>query len=145
VEADALTAMLAEDRREWSALCGALDAHPEGPLYDPESPDWTARDVYTHLAAMMEGSTLLIQECLAGKPHRRIYDGTDEDDTNARIQQRFAHMTLEDARAWAQQSFETLRATIESIPLDRWDSRIEFYARGDGSEHYRAHRNWIRG
>jgi hypothetical protein len=50
MDATAIAAMLAEDRREWAALCAALDAHPEGPLHDPESPTWTARDVYAHLA-----------------------------------------------------------------------------------------------
>jgi hypothetical protein len=145
VDADAIQAMLAEDRREWTALCEALDAHPEGALHDPESPEWMARDVYTHIAAMMEGSIALIEDYLAGKPHRKVYEGSDEDDTNARIQTRYARMSLEDARKWAQRTFESLLATIEAIPLDRWDTRFEFYARADGAEHCRSHRQWIVG
>ena len=57
MDAKALAHMLSERRREWALLCEALDAHPEGALHDPASPEWTARDVFTHLAAMMEGST----------------------------------------------------------------------------------------
>jgi hypothetical protein len=103
-----IEAMITEDRREWALLCDALDSHPEGPLHDPESPEWTARDVYTHLAAMMEGSTQLIAEYLAGEPHRRIYEGDDEDDVNARIQQEHAKMSLDEARAWAQSAFDKM-------------------------------------
>jgi hypothetical protein len=135
--------MVAEDRREWEALCNTLDAHPEGALHDPESPSWTARDVFTHLAAMMEGSTLLIEEYLASKPHRRIYDGDDEDDTNARLQKQHSTMSFSDARDWAQRAFDALIATIESIPIERWDSRFEFYARADGAEHIRSRRTWV--
>jgi hypothetical protein len=135
--------MLREDRHEWAELVRMLDAHPAGPLHDPESPEWTARDVYTHLAAMMEGSTRLIEEYLAGQPHRRIYEGDDEDDVNRRIQEQHSAMSLEDARAWAERALDALHNAIESIPPDRWDKRLEFYARADGSEHIRGHRNYI--
>jgi hypothetical protein len=143
MNATAVAAMLDEDRREWAALCAMLDAHPEGALHDPESPAWTARDVYTHIAAMMEGSARLIEEYLAGQPHRRIYEGADEDDTNARIQQEHSDMSFQEARAWAQRAFEALITSIEGIPLDRWDKRFEFYARADGAEHFRGHMSYI--
>jgi hypothetical protein len=145
MDAAAVRAMVDEDRQEWQTLCVVLDAHPDGPLHDPESPEWTARDVYTHLAAMMEGSTALMEEYLAGKPHRKVYEGTDEDDTNARIRHKHADMTFDQARAWAQRAFENMIAQIQAIPTDRWDTRFEFYARADGADHYRGHRGYIAG
>lgn len=143
MNADDIAAMIAEDREEWDKLTAMLDAHPEGALHDPESPDWTARDVYTHIAAMMEGSTSLIEDRLAGRPHRKVYEGSDEDDTNARIQAKYSHLSFDEARAWAHRAFGGLIAAIESVPEDRWDEWFEFYARADGADHYRGHMSYI--
>jgi len=141
-------AMLREDRAEWEALCAALDAHPDGPLHDPEAPEWTARDVYTHLARMMESTTALTEAIVAGQPSTDFepfdeFDGTDEDVVNERIQRKYSHMSLDEARAWAQRAFERRVRAIESVPPDRWDAQLDEIARGDGGEHYRGHRSYI--
>ncbi len=44
MDAEAVAAMLREDRAQWEALTAVLDAHPEGSLHDASSP-WTSRDV----------------------------------------------------------------------------------------------------
>src|SRR3990170_1772385 len=111
-------AMLREDRAEWEALCAALDAHPDGPLHDPESPEWTARDVYTHLARMMEITTNLLEAKLAGHSIPSFEGGDDEAENkvNAEIQRQYSHMTLAEAREWAQREFERRIQAIESVP-----------------------------
>jgi hypothetical protein len=147
MEAHDVEEMIAEDRREWALLCEALDSRPDGPLHDPESPEWTARDVYTHIAAMMEGSTRQMQDALSGREVSDVWaaGGLSEDDVNARIQQRYETMDLASSRAWAQQAFETLIETIRSVPNGRWDAQLEFFARADGADHFRGHRSYLRG
>lgn len=59
--------MLARDRAEWAPLVAALDARPEEVLHDPESPAWTAKEVYAHLARWMEHSTADFEAYIEGK------------------------------------------------------------------------------
>ncbi len=143
MDADAVTAMIAEDREEWRKLVAMLDARPEGALHDPESPEWTARDVYTHLARLMEGSVRIMDDHLAGRAVSDPYQGADENEVNARLQQQYESMSLDEARKWAERSFDALIAKIESVPLDSWDDDLERYARADGAAHYRGHMSYI--
>ena len=141
---EAVAAMLREDRAEWEALVAALQEHLEGPLHDPNSPSWTSRDVYTHLACMIEGSTKQMEAQLAGRPVPVPWPaGLSEDEVNARIQQEHSHLSLQEARDWAQQAFEGLLRAIEAVPIDRWDGALEFFARADGADHFRGHRKYI--
>ena len=71
------------------------------------------------------------------------FDGSDEDIVNARIQKRYAHLTLDEARMWAQRAFEERIHTIEAVPPERWDAQLEELAPGDGADHYRGHRSYI--
>lgn len=135
--------MIEEDREEWGKLVAMLDAHPEGALHDPESPEWTARDVYTHLARLMEGSVRHMEARLAGKPYVDMYAGKDENAVNARVREEHSDMTFAEAREWAHGAFEHLIAAIECVPLERWDDKLERYARADGADHYRGHRSYI--
>ena len=68
----------------WAELCAVLDAaDPALPLHDPESPDWTSRDVYTHFVRMHEGSARAIRhELEAGQ--RYEWSDDDEDELNER-------------------------------------------------------------
>jgi len=143
MDADAVRAMIDEDREEWGKLVAMLDAYPDGALHDPESPAWTARDVYTHLARLMEGSVRQMAGYLAGERVTDMYAGADEDEVNAQVQREHSSLSLAEARTWAQQSFEALIAAIEAVPLERWDGRLERYARADGADHYRGHRSFI--
>lgn len=74
MDAEAVNKLVREDREEWEALVAVLEARPDGPLHDPESPEWTSRDVYTHLAAMMEGSTRQMEDKLAGRTISRPWE-----------------------------------------------------------------------
>lgn len=150
MDAAAIAAMFAEDRAEWAALVAALDAQPDGPLHDPESPAWVARDVYTHLARMIESTTTRLAK-LAGVPvpaadaFDEFQGSNDEDAVNARIQQKYSRMSLDEARKWAQDAFDHRIRVIEAVPADRWNAITEATARGDDAHHYRKHREWIRG
>ena len=143
MDATTIQAMIAEDREEWAKLVAMLDAHPEGPLHDPESPEWTARDVYTHIARLREGSARHKQDKVDGKQVKDMYAGADENEVNACVQQKYGNMTFDEARAWARKAFDGLIAAIEAVPLDEWDGELESYARADGADHYRGHRSYI--
>jgi hypothetical protein len=142
VDAETIAARIREDHAEWQALREALDAHPEGSLHDPNSPEWTSRDVYAHLAHWIEHSTSQLEAYLAGRPLTRL-EGTD-DQVNARWHDEDAKLTLDEARAWAQRAFGERLLAIEKVPLDLWEDRIiEATAFADGAEHYRNHRLYI--
>jgi len=143
MDLEALRAMLHEDRAEWQALVAALDAHPDGPLHDPESPTWTARDVYAHLARWINHSTDDLESWLASRTIPKTLEG-DDDTINARWQAEDSHFTLEEARARAQQAFERRIRAIEAAPADRWDDPIlDAIAHADDATHYRKHRSYI--
>jgi hypothetical protein len=145
MDADAIAAMLAEDRAEWEALAAVLDAHPEGALHDPESPDWTSRDVYAHLARWIEHSTNALESWVATRtlpPPSDAMKGND-DEINARWQAEDSNLSLKDARARAYAQFERRIKVIESVPADRWDQIAEATAKADDAKHYRNHRRYI--
>ncbi len=143
MDAEAVQALIQGDRKEWEALIAVLEAHSKGPLHDPESPEWTARDVYTHLARWIEHSTDALEAWLAGRTIAPL-EGVDDDETNARIQRENSHLSLDEARGRAQRAFERRIQAIEAVPGDRWDDKItEATARADGAEHYAAHQTYI--
>ncbi len=143
MDANCVQAMITEDREEWGKLVAMLDAHPEGALHDPESPEWTARDVYTHIASLMEGSVKQMEAKLAGQKVTNMYAGKDENEVNAQVQQEHGGLSFDEARAWAQRSFEGMIAAIAAVPLEKWDGELKSYARADGAEHYRGHMSYI--
>jgi hypothetical protein len=140
---DEVHAMFAEDRREWAALCAALDAHPEGALHDPESPTWTARDVYAHLARWINHSTDAFESWLTTHTLPTAPEG-DDDTINARWQAEDSALTLDEARDRAQGAFDRRIRAIESVPEDKWDKILEATAHADDATHYRNHRRYIR-
>ena len=139
----AIAAMLREDRAEWAALVAALDAHPDGPLHDPDSPAWTARDVYAHFARWINNSTDGFESWLATRTLPPP-PGGDDDEINARWQAQDRGLSLHEARALAQQAFDRRIHAIEAAPSDRWDAILDATAHADGAEHYRNHRRYIR-
>ena len=116
MERQEVEAMIAEDRREWVLLCAALDAHLEGALHDPESPEWTARDVYAHLARWIAHSTDDLESVWAGGTIA-VVEGAD-DEINARWQSEDSSMTLDEARTKAQQAFERRVRAIQAVATD---------------------------
>ena len=143
MDAAIIRAQVEDDRAEWARLRALLDAHPDGPLHDPESPDWTSRDVYTHLAQMMQWTAKEI-ECVASGEPKRTYDtSVSEDDWNAQLRERYRHMSLEEGRKWANEAFEHRERAIESGPLDRWDDELVEVASHDGADHFRGHLSYL--
>jgi hypothetical protein len=141
LDAEAIEAMLREDRAEWEALVAVLEAHPEGPLHDPKSPAWTSRDVYAHMARWIKHSTAHLEAHLAGREFPKV-EGTD-DEINARWQHEDSGLSLAEARERARTAFERRIQAIQAVPPDRWDKAVEAIARADGAQHYRGHRKYI--
>jgi Mycothiol maleylpyruvate isomerase N-terminal domain. len=133
--------MLQRDRAEWKQLVALLDAQPGTPVHGPGSPDWNARDVYTHFAHWIAHSTDDFEATLAGKRGQRLV-GTD-DEINARWQQEDAALSLDDARRLAQRAFDRRIEVLESTPGDRWNPTLDAIAHADGYEHIAAHRRYI--
>ena len=143
MDAEAVQAMIRGDRKQWEALVAVLGAHPDGPLHDPEAPEWTARDVYTHLARWIEHSTEALEAWVAGRTIAPL-EGADDDETNAGIQRQYSQLSLDEAQERAQRAFERRIQAIEAVPGDRWDDKVtEATARADGAEHYAAHQTYI--
>ncbi len=141
MDVETIQEMLREDRAEWDALVAVLEAHQGGPLHRAESPEWTNRDVYTHFARWMEHSTDELEARLAGRTVAPL-EGTD-DEINARFQAEHSHMSLGEARTWAQREFDRRIEVIEAVPPARWDAVLKAVARADGGQHYRAHHSYI--
>ncbi len=141
MDAEAVAAMLREDRAEWEALTAVLEAHPEGSLHEPNSPSWTSRDVYAHLARWIERSTSELEARLEGGALQPL-EGTD-DEINARWQQEDSGLSLGEARECGRQAFERRLRAIERVPTGLWDGMLEAIARADGAEHYAGHRSYI--
>ena len=141
MDAEAVAAMLREDRGEWEALVAVLEAHPQGSLHDASSPPWTSRDVYAHLARWIERSTAHLEARLAGRTLPSL-EGTD-DEINARWQREDSGLSLSEARKRAQTAFERRLRAIKAVPIDHWDEELRAIARADGAEHYAGHRSYI--
>jgi hypothetical protein len=141
MDAEAVAAMLREDRAEWESLIAALEAHPEESLHGAGSPSWRGRDVYAHLARWIERSTARLEARLAGRTLPPL-EGTD-DEINARWQQEDSGLSLGEARERARTAFERRLRAIETVPTDHWDEELEAIAHADGAEHYRGHRSYI--
>ena len=141
MDAEAVAAMVREDRAEWEALVAVLEAHPEESLHDASSPPWTSRDVYAHLARWIEHSTAKLEARLAGRTLPQL-EGSD-DEINARWRQADSGLSLGEARQRARTAFERRLRAIEAVPAGRWDEAVEAIARYDGAEHYASHRTSI--
>ncbi len=141
MDAEAVAAMLREDRAQWEALTAVLDAHPEGSLHDAGTPRWTSRDVYAHLARWIERSTSELEARLEGGTLQPL-EGTD-DEINARWQREDNGLSLGEAQERAREAFERRLQAIEAVPTARWDEMLEATARADGAEHYAGHRSYV--
>jgi hypothetical protein len=128
---------------EREPYCGHAFVAATEALHDPESPSWTARDVYAHLARWIERSTTELESWVANRTLLPKLEG-DDDTINARWQAEDAALSFAEARSRAQAWFDRRIAAIEAVPADRWDAVAEACARADGSTHYRGHRGYVR-
>jgi hypothetical protein len=138
---DKITEIIINDRKEWQLLTSSLDAHPGKTLHATPADPWNNRDVYAHLARWMEYSTREIKAYLAG--HNLSEPVSNPEEINAYWQTLDSQLSLAEARQKAHDAFEERIATIRSIPLERWDFKLEKMVEYDGSEHYKMHRNYI--
>jgi len=141
VDQAAVTQMLSRDRAEWNLLVAILDAHPDEVLHKPESPPWTSRDIYAHLARWLNHSNKDMETYCAGGSDSPPIDNADE--INYWWQQEDSELSLAEARERAFEAFEKRLQIIASIQPDQWDKELERIARYDGSEHLSAHRGYI--
>ena len=141
MNSEQITEMLLKDLLEWELLTSELDAHPQESLHDRQSPIWTSRDVYAHLARWINHSNNNIKAYSAGRSLTSL-EGTG-DEINARWQKEDSTMSLEEARSKAFKAFEQRLHLIRSIPEKRWDEELEKIVRYDGFDHYAAHRSYI--
>lgn len=140
MKAEDIKAMLREDRTEWNALSATLDAHPDDVLFNPGS--WNSRDIYAHLAHCMSHSISQLEAILSGTTIPATSDTEDEE--NARWKEEDETLSLEQAREWANKEFQRRLQLIESIAPDKWSEKLDAMARGDGADHYRDHREYIK-
>ncbi len=137
--------LMREGDESWAELCAALDgAEPGVPLHDPDSPQWTSRDVYTHFMRMHSGSARAIHwEIEHGE--RYVFSDLDEDELNERNVAEDRSIDLDQARRRAQESRDGYRALIASLT----EEQFEAIGRRHGDDllggHYRGHLTYIRG
>jgi len=135
--------MLNEDKNEWEAFVALLDSHPEENLHDPESPPWTNRDVFAHLARWTIYSIEQLEGRIAGRKPPSLDDTIDE--INIRWQIEDSRISLVEARERAIEAYEKWARTIESVPPEYWSEELELLAGiTDGKHwHYALHRKYI--
>ncbi len=92
---------------------------------------------------MMQWTAKEIERVAGGEPKRTYDASVSEDEWNARLRERYQHMSLEEARKWASEAFEYRKRAIESVPLDRWDDELIEVASHDGADHFRGHLSYL--
>ena len=135
--------LMTEGDAAWTELCAVLDAaDPDVPLHDPDSPDWTSRDVYTHFLRMHAGSARAIRYELE-HDDRYQWSGLDEDELNERNVAEDRALTLDEARRRAIEARADYRALVAGLTEEQFD-RI---GRRHGDDllggHYRGHLQYI--
>ena len=134
--------MLQRDREEWQKLVALLDAHPVGPVHDPESAEWEARHVYAHLTRWIDKSMDDFEAVLEGRDPSSPLEG-DDDAINARWRAEDAAIEFVDARRLAHLACERRLRLIESVPDESWSNPLIAIANADGHPHYAGHRRYV--
>jgi hypothetical protein len=137
-----LARTLDHDRAEWELLTSILDAHPDGPVHDPESPEWEARHVYAHLWRWISHSMDDFEAVLAGRARPTPPEGGD-DEVNARWRAEDDALSLEEARERASAAYERRIRLVGSVRPEEWTPLLEAVANADGWQHFAGHRNGI--
>lgn len=135
--------LMGEGDAAWVALCAVLDAaDPEAPLHDPDSPEWTSRDVYTHFWRMHSGSARAIRFELE-HDERYQWSGLDENELNERNVAEDRSLSLDEARRRAVEARTDYRTLMASLS----DEAFESIGRRHGDDllggHYRGHLDYI--
>jgi hypothetical protein len=146
-----LEAELAAGDRAWAALVAVLDAaDPDGPLHDPDSPDWTTRDVYTHFVRMHEASARAIRSEMQGQSVDWEPEDTAqqiakmERGNDARVESDRRH-SLEQARGLAHESRDDYRDLMCGLTPEQWRAFGRKHSDDLLGGHYRGHLRYIQG
>ena len=142
MEAIKISQIILEDRRQWQLLVAVLDAHSDRDLHGSPGNPWKSRDVYAHLARWLEHSNLDMMAYIHG--HNLSPPISNPDELNSLWKMEDSNLSFSEARLKAHRAFDERVRILYTIPLDKWDFRLEKVAEYDGSEHYKAHRNYIR-
>lgn len=142
MEAIKISQIILEDRRQWQLLVATLDAHPDKTLHGTPSNPWKSRDVYAHLARWLEHSNRDMMAYIHG--HNLSPSISNPEELNSMWKMEDSNVSFDEARSKAHQAFEERIRILHSIPLEKWDFKLEKIAEYDGAEHYKAHRNYIK-
>jgi hypothetical protein len=135
--------LMREGDAAWTELCAVLDtADPETPLHDPEAPEWTSRDVYTHFVRMHEGSARAIRHELESG-ERYQWPEIDEDELNERRVAEDRAMSLDQARRRAIDSRAEYRALVAGLTDEQFDEIGRRHGDDLLGGHYRGHLGYI--
>lgn len=134
---------LERDRQSWAEFVAALDARPGVPLHDPESPDWTSREIFGHFAHWTEFSVESFEAQLASQEPPRITTSAEEQ--NAIWAAEDQALDLDELRARALRAFGKRAQLIVSTPASRWTPSMLATIAEDGYDHIAEHHRYIGG
>lgn len=135
--------LMTEGDAAWTALCALLDtAEPNVPLHDPDSPEWTSRDVYTHFWRMHSGSARAIRfELEHEEPYQ--WSGLDENELNERNVAEDRALSLEQARRQAIEARADYRSLVASLSTEAFETIGRRHGDDLLGGHYRGHLEYI--
>ena len=133
--------MITVDLIVWDELTCLLEKRPDKNLHAKGSLPWTSRDVYAHFSRWFDRSNAHIEAYCAGKVLPELPDTPEA--MNDIWQKEDNSLTLDQARAKAGVALASRLAAIESVPLDKWDSKLHQIVNYDGAMHFAAHLNYI--
>ena len=135
-------ARLERDRRGWAALVAELDGKPGVALHDPESPDWTSREIFGHFAHWFERGIVVFEAELAGDEAPPLPGGFEELNDRWAAEDRSADVDA--LRSRALRAFGKRAQLIRSTPADRWSEAMLASVSEDGYDHIAVHSSYIR-
>lgn len=144
VEAPAAAlARLERDQTAWASLVAALDARPGVALHDPESPQWTSREIFGHFAHWTEWGIGSFEAQRDGGAPPEATETFEE--VNTRWAAEDSGSDVEDLRARAMRTFGQRAHLIVSTPAERWTEGMLAAISEDGYDHIVEHHHYIGG
>ncbi len=134
---------LSRDRTSWSELVAALDARPGVPLHDPESPEWTSKEIFGHFAHWTEWGITAFEAMRDGQPRPEANETFEE--ANARWAAEDGAHDLETLRARALRAQGRRAQLIRSTPAEQWTEEMVAAIDEDGYDHIAEHHRYIGG
>lgn len=134
---------LKRDRAAWAGLVAALDARPGVALHDPESPEWTSREIFGHFAHWIEWGIASFEAQRDGEVAPEL--GEDFESANTRWAAEDAAHDLDALRSRALAAFGNRSRLILGTPAKQWTAEMLKTVDEDGYDHIAEHRSYIGG